>query len=195
MSRPRSEVAQARVDAAWCLHELHTRRWKYTVIARRLGVCPQTVHRWKQGLSAPRSARELQRLISLTRAAMQFPVPVERLVGMSYVIESVRRALGLSARALSRRLSLRESAVANWRFSGYAPGRAATLKLRALLLELDHPEQGVLLNICDARLRELGRESKRRSERFRRLRDVQFNRDALDKLRLRARGALPLADT
>jgi DNA-binding transcriptional regulator YiaG len=187
VTRPRAEVAGAHEDAAWCIRELHIRRWKYTVIAGRLGVSVQTVHRWKVGESAPATERQMQRLISLTRAVLQMPPPVTRLVGMPAVVETLRVALGLSARGLSRRLAMGESAVANWRHLNTLPGRVATHKLRALVVDLEPKDAPALLSICDARLRRLAQECARDRLRSRRRNFVFGNRAAVAKLKERQR--------
>ena len=183
MSRRIADVRQAHEAARWCLNELRMRGWTWVQVATRMGVSHTTVTQWWQDRTAPHTEAKLQQLICLTRAALQTRPPVLRLSGMMWVAEMLRRTLGISGRAFSRRLGLSGTAMRRWVTEGQQPGRKATAAIRALVVELSPREATVMLNICDARLRQLGNESVRQRERFRRLRDQHTNWQDLERLK------------
>jgi DNA-binding transcriptional regulator YiaG len=183
VSRRKSEVTQAHEAARWCLNELRMRGWRWSQVAQRMGVDAQTVSSWWQDRTAPRTEAKLQQLIGITRAVLQDRPPVLRLCGMHWVAEMLRRTLGLSSRAFSRRLGLGAMAMSRWISGGELPGQRATAAIRALVIEVNPPEARIMLNICDARLKEIGNETARQRERFRRLRDASTNWAELDRLK------------
>jgi DNA-binding transcriptional regulator YiaG len=142
------------------LDQLTARRWKYSEIARRLGVSPHTVRNWYAG-AMPKDLTLLVPLARITRAALPEQVPTRRVMGMQRVIFELQSTLRLSQKALARRIGRSESVCEHWMQGLCQPNRDSTARL--LKLVRDHRVGFEYENLCEWHLKQIrDREERRR---------------------------------